>query len=398
MKILSVNNTADLYGSSRCMERVFGRFALEGHEVHAVLPEPGPLVDLLEAKGVIVHIHRGISIFERKHLRSVGSALKFLLFFPVSVLRLAFLAIRYRIDVFHTNSVVLTSPAVAALLTGRPHVWHIREMLDEFGGLWKPYQRFVSMFSTSIVAISECTRDQFAPSLRGKVRVIYDGLDESVAKVTPANRDAFRRGFPADKLLVGVVGRIKWLRKGQEILVRAAALLKDRHPEVQYVFVGSAAPGNEEHEVRLRELISSSGLDKDITLVGDTDDPLSVFAALDIAVVPPVRPEAFGCVVIEAMSAGTPVVGSRGGGIAEQIVDGVSGFLFTPGDERALADALDRLLSDPALRERMAAEGLRRVRDDFSLETTYRSMAALFEQVTGTGLHVPLQRSPFPEP
>jgi glycosyltransferase involved in cell wall biosynthesis len=126
--------------------------------------------------------------------------------------------------------------------------------------------------------------------------------------------------------------------------------------------------------------------------VGDIPDPISVVAALDVAVVPSVQPEPFGCVVIEAMAAGTPVVGSRCGGIAEQIVHEVSGLLFVPGDAQALANALERLLDDPTLRRRMAEGGFRRVRTMFPLESTYRHMAILLAQVAGPGLDVSLGR------
>src|ERR1700730_7354848 len=386
MNILSVNNTVDLYGASRCMERVFGRFAEDGHEVHAVLPENGPLVGLLEAKGVHVHIHHCLSIFDRSQVGSFGACLRFLVLFPVSVIQLVILTLRFHIDVIHTNTGVLPSSAVAALITGRPHVWHVRELFGEFGRLWKPYQRYISLLSTAVVAISRCTRDQFDPALRSKVKVIHDGLDDTVARVNSGRRDAFRSSFPAEKLLVGVVGRIKWHRKGQEVLVRAAGLLKKRHPQVHYVLVGSAAPGNQEHETRLRQLIAASGLESEFTLVGDTQDPISVFAALDVAVVPSVQPEPFGCVVIEAMAAGIPVVGSHCGGIAEQIVDGASGLLFPPGDSAALANALERLLNDSILRKQMAEEGFNRVRTAFPLESTYRHMASLFDQIAAPEL------------
>jgi glycosyltransferase involved in cell wall biosynthesis len=395
MNILSVNNTADIYGASRCMERVLGRFAERGHKVHAVVPEHGPLVELLEAKGVRVHIHSGLPIFDRSQVSSWWACLRSLVLFPISVIRLAILALRFRIDVIHTNTLVMPSPAVAALITGRPHVWHVRELMGEFGRLWKLYQRYVSVLSSAVVAISNCTRDQFDHAPRNKVQVIYDGLDGTVARVEPVRRDAFRSSFPCGKLLVGVVGRIKWHRKGQEVLVRAAALLKERHPQIHYVLVGSPAPGNQEHEARLRALIAASGLENEFTLAGDIDDPISLFAALDIAVVPSVQPEPFGCVVIEAMTAGTPVVGSRCGGIAEQIVDGVSGVLFPAGDAVALAHALDRLLNDRTLRNQMAEEGFQRVRSAFSLESTYRHMAALFDRVAAAGLNASLRRDPL---
>jgi glycosyltransferase involved in cell wall biosynthesis len=395
LKILSVNNPVDLYGASRCMERLFGRFAADGHEVHAVLPKNGPLVDVLKAKGVHVHIQASLSIFDRSQVGSFRSCLRFLVLFPVSVIQLALLTLRFHIDVIHANTGVLPSCAVAAFVTGRPHVWHIRELFGEFGQLWKPYQRYISFLSTAVVAISHCTRDQFDPALRSKVQIVYDGLDESIARVDPACRVAFRGSFPAGKLLVGVAGRIKWHRKGQEVLVRAAKLLKEQHPQVHYVLVGSTAPGNQEHETRLRELITASGLENDFTLVGDVQDPISVFAALDVAVVPSVQAEPFGCVVIEAMAAGTPVIGSRCGGIAEQIVDGVSGLLFAPGDAAALADALARLIGDPTLRSQISEEGFHRVRSAFPFENTYRHMAAIFDQVASPGLGSSLRRNPL---
>ncbi len=385
MRILSVNNTADIYGSARCMERVFGRFAQDGHEVHAVLPKHGPLAEHLEQLGVHVHIHRRLAIIERAQFRSVLGILKFLVYYPTSVLWLMALILRLRIHLVHSNVAVMPTPAMAAFFTGRTHVWHVRELLSEFGSLWKPYQYYLYFLSSAIIAISNCTRDQFSVRLRNKVHVIYDGLDLATATPDPSKVQQVRASFSPEKMLVGVVGRIKWHRKGQEVLVRAANLLRDAHPDVHYLVVGSAAPGNEVHEQRLRALISDCGLEDAVTMTGDMHDSASVFAALDVAVVPSVQAEPFGCVVIEAMAAGTPVVGSRNGGIAEQIVDGESGLLFMPGSAEDLAEALDRFLSDPAFRRRTSEAGLYRVRNDFSLESTYRSMAALFAELAGSG-------------
>jgi glycosyltransferase involved in cell wall biosynthesis len=395
MKILSVNNTADIYGASRCMERVFGRFAQDGHEVHAVLPERGPLAELLEARGVSVHIHSRLAVIDRAQFRSIFGILRFLLFFPISVLWLVALILRLRIDLIHTNTIVMPTPALAAFFTGRSHIWHVRELLGEFGWLFKPYQHYIYSLSSAIVAISCCTRDQFSQRLRQKIHVIYDGLDQTAAMPDPARVQEFRNLFSAKPMLVGVVGRIKWHRKGQEVLVRAADLLRSHHPNVHYVVVGSVSPGNEQHEMRLRKLICASGLDNAVTLTGDTNDPASVFAALDVVVVPSIQPEPFGCVVIEAMAAGTPVIGSRCGGIAEQIVDGVSGLLFCPGSAEDLAEALHRFLTDPRFRERAAEEGRRRVRNKFHLESTYRTMAALFDNLAPPQVRIALQDSPL---
>jgi glycosyltransferase involved in cell wall biosynthesis len=381
MKILSINNTADIYGASRCMERVFGRLAQDGHEVHAVLPQAGPLVPMLEARGIRVHLHPGLSIIDRAQIKSIFGLLRFLIGFPLSIFFLVRLIRRMDIDIVHTNTVVMPSPSVAALLTGTPHVWHVRELLHEFGSLWRPYQHCVYRLSSSIIAISACVRDQFAPRFQDKIQVVYDGLDTAAFATDPTRVAALRAQFPPEAQLIGIVGRIKWHRKGQEVLVRAASILHERHPKAHYVFVGSPSPGNEDHETRLRELISTCALDDVVHLLGDTDDPASVFAALDIAVAPPIQPEPFGCIVIESMAVGTPVVGSCAGGIAEQIIPYETGLLFTPGSAEELSRDISLLLNNADLRARMSEAGKRRVKSHFSLEATCGSMARIFDQL-----------------
>jgi glycosyltransferase involved in cell wall biosynthesis len=213
--------------------------------------------------------------------------------------------------------------------------------------------------------------------------VVYNGLDEESAVVNPENVRRFRLSLGSPKLLIGVVGRIKWVRKGQEVLIKAAALLSEKFPDARYVIVGTCAPGNEDHLLRLRALIREKGLEDRIIFTGDLEDLRDVYAAFDVTVVPSVMPEPFGCVVVESMAVGTPVVGSRTGGIPEQIVDGVTGLLFRPGDEVDLSIALSRIMSDEPLRLRMAEASQRRFQNTFRLDAAYRLFAEIIESGNG---------------
>jgi glycosyltransferase involved in cell wall biosynthesis len=130
---------------------------------------------------------------------------------------------------------------------------------------------------------------------------------------------------------------------------------------------------------------SPTELPAGVIALGPTSHP-TVMAAWDramLGVVPSVGAEAFGNVVTEAMSRGRAVVGSRIGGITDIIEDGVSGLLVPPGDEAALAAALDRLIVDPTLRSQLEA-GARRRAARFAAAVVLPRFEALYAAVVAT--------------
>ncbi|HEY6376207.1 MAG TPA: glycosyltransferase family 4 protein, partial [Edaphobacter sp.] len=368
-------------------------FAKDGHDVHVVVPCTGPLVGLLEEKGIKVHIHKNLAIIERTQYASFAGKLMLLCRYPLSTVWLARLILRLKVDLVHTNSGVLPSPALAAKLTGRRHMWHIREFLSEFPSMWKIYQYYMCLLSTKVITISRTVQNQFAAGLQPHCSIVYDGLGEEALTINDAEVARFRSSIGGSYLLVGVVGRIKWVRKGQEVLIKAGALLRDKFPNVRYVIVGSVAPGNEDHLVRLRALIHELRLDKFVVFTGDVEDPRPLYAGFDVTVVPSVQPEPFGCVVMESMAAGTLVVGSRCGGIPEQIIDQKTGLLFTPGDEVDLARALERVMADESLRLEMGRQSRRHFIEMFRMEETYRRMDQVFQGRTDSDRAVPVEDS-----
>lgn len=107
-----------------------------------------------------------------------------------------------------------------------------------------------------------------------------------------------------------------------------------------------------------------------------------LYRDVDIVVVPSLWVEPFGITTLEAMASGLPVVGSRIGGIAETLVDGVTGLHFEAGDAKGLADALRRLLTDPTLRERLGAAGRYRAESEYDWEVVIdRHYTGWFESI-----------------
>jgi glycosyltransferase involved in cell wall biosynthesis len=379
-RVLFVLNSADLYGASRSLVRLVSRLVAAGTESWILLPEEGPLRPMAERAGATVLVDPSITIVTR---RDWGAAGLWRLFsgLPISAFRIARAARRARVDLVHTNTGVIASPALGAWLAGVPHVWHIRDSFLEFQRVWPVYSRYILGFSRRVFAVSRAIADQFPES--DKVVVVHDGFPrDEFAPPDPKSVDLFRARFGlAGRPVVGCVGRIKLVRKGQEHLVEAAALLKRRGVEAKYLVVGSPSPGSEPHLDVLRARIVELGLERDVVFTGELADPRPAYAAMDVFVLPSAQPEPFGGVVLEAMSMGLPVVGTAIGGTREQVLDGVTGFLVPPADPAALADRLEKLLGDAALRAAMGRRGQERVEELFSLDRHAEQVLELYAEI-----------------
>jgi glycosyltransferase involved in cell wall biosynthesis len=187
------------------------------------------------------------------------------------------------------------------------------------------------------------------------------------------------------KNLVGVVGRIKFRRKGQEVFVQAASLLHSKFPDVRFLCIGSPFPGNESHLKNLLELIHELALDDYVQYTGDVEDIKAAIAALDVLVLSSVQPEPFGGVVVEAMALSRAIVATRIGGSVEQVIDGVTGYLVEPGDPKSMAVGIEKLLESPDRRRIFGENGRARFLEKFEFEAFYRNILGLYEQVIANG-------------
>jgi len=380
MKILIVHDPPDLYGASRSMLRMASRLAGDGHSVLVVLPGDGPLAGKLRGRGVQVIESPRLAVVKRKSARSLGAWIQFGGKFVLSVFEMFRVVGKFQPDLIHSNSSVVLPAGVVARFRRIPHVWHIREIFSDFPRLWSFYQWYIAVFSDRIVCVSQAVADQFNARIRArKVVVLHDGFPaDEFPVVSAAEVQAFRTRYDLNgNLLIGLVGRIKIGRKGQDVLLDAAARLKARFPGTRFMFIGSPFPGNEDHLVRLRGLITEKNMNKEVIYTGDIDDVKTAYAALDISVQSSVLPEAFSGVVVESMAMGRPVIASRGGGTEEQIEDGITGILVDPGNPEQLAAALEKLQTDPALRARLGANGRKKFCEEYEFEIFYSKLRIL---------------------
>jgi glycosyltransferase involved in cell wall biosynthesis len=384
LNILFAHNNADLYGSSRSMLRLSSRLIADGHSVSVVLPFDGSLGTEMRALGANVYIQPDLAVFSGRIFKSPMNLLGFIVRFPVSLCRLIRLIRQVKPDVVHSNTSVVLTPGLAARLCRIPHGWHIRENYSEYRSFWRFYQHYMAFCSSAILCVSRSIQEQFAGNIQlTKTHVIHNGFPaEEFKPVEPERIRAFRDRFQlGDARLAGLIGRINTQRQGQNILVDAVGRLNGRYPDVKFLIIGSVFPGNEWQLDELKRQMESLGVQDRMVMTGDVEDIKAAYAALDIVLMVSELPEAFSGVVVEGMAMGKPVIGTDAGGTAEQIVDGETGLLIPPGDAAALADALDRLLSDPEWRGRMGHHGLRRFQSEFEFDAFYRRMSRVYEDL-----------------
>jgi glycosyltransferase involved in cell wall biosynthesis len=181
----------------------------------------------------------------------------------------------------------------------------------------------------------------------------YCGLELPNRQAHPAT--------PEQPLVVGVLGNVS-RRKGTDVFVEAAELVRRELPDVEFKIVGPCPEGPErEWAERLVARAQRSGIRHAVT-----DDPFSELADWDVLVLPS-RSEPLGLVLTEAMAMGLPVVATRIDGPTE-IVTPETGLLVDVDDPRGLAAAIVRLAHDPDGRSRMGAAGRARVAREFTLE------------------------------
>jgi glycosyltransferase involved in cell wall biosynthesis len=131
---------------------------------------------------------------------------------------------------------------------------------------------------------------------------------------------------------------------------------------------------------RFERLYAGGEMDGWVRLLPFRADPERLMAAADVVVFPSTVPHS-ALPVIEAGAMAKPVVASRLGGVEELVEDGVTGILVPPGDPAALADALARMLADPALAGRMGDAGYLRSVERHALDPNLHRLLAVYESV-----------------
>jgi glycosyltransferase involved in cell wall biosynthesis len=242
----------------------------------------------------------------------------------------------------------------------------------------------IRRLSTKIVTVSDWLKNdlvqtaQFPPR---KLRTIYNGVDWKRFDL-PSNSVTKRKelNIGLDEKVVGMVANLRPV-KGYEYFIRAAAIIAKSIPKVRFLIIG-------EEEDKLKKRVTREadalGLTDKVIFLGFREDVPELLRILDLFVLSSIS-EGLSIATIEAMAAGVPVVATKSGGPREVVVDGKTGFLVYPKDEKSLAEKALILLKNRKLATCMGKEAQVQVRTKFSIDVMIRNYQTVYQECLGKG-------------
>lgn len=364
--ILFVHQGHELYGSDRTLiqsvEAVKSRWPEA--RITVLLPEHGALESTLAAIVDDVRV-TDLAILRKSNLNKVRVR------DAVGLLRQASRARRmmHGYDITYINTVVVMDFIFAASTVSRPRIVHVHEIPT--GVARVVFSALLALSRAFVIFNSYATQRSLALPSWQPSAVVWNGTP-AVSAAPPRQGDG--------KLRVLLIGRFNsW--KGQNILLRAVARLTfELRLQLSVRLVGSVFADQLHFAEQLAQFVADEKLEETVRICPFSPCPAQHYAWADVVTVPSIKPEPFGLVAIEAMAFARCVIAAGHGGVAEIVVDGVTGSLVTPGSVDSLASVLAQYICNP---QRAATEG-RAGRERFEREFEESRYKQKIADVVGT--------------
>ena len=316
---------------------------------------------------------------EREITREGGKVIKFSLASknPITMIinfyKLVKIIKKYNINIIHVRS---RAPAWSAYLAAKK--MNI-PFIATFHGTYSIQNKLKNIYNSimikgdKVIAISKFINNHILSNYRvneKNIVTIHRGVDIekfNYSKVSDERLISFvkKLNISDDSYVILLPGRItRW--KGHKLLIEA--IFKLQRPDITCIFVGDLQ-GRNKYLSEIEKLIEKFKLKNNFRIVSNQTDMAAIYKLADVVVSASLEPEAFGRVVAEAQAMGRPTVAVNHGGGPEIIIDGVTGWLFKPGDANDLADKINKALSlNKDDREKMATKAIERARLNFNNE------------------------------
>jgi L-malate glycosyltransferase len=176
-----------------------------------------------------------------------------------------------------------------------------------------------------------------------------------------------------DTFLIGCASALVKV-KGHLSLIEAYKEVLKTNPKLHLLLAGEGV-----FRPELEAYIKTQGLEKNITFLGHIDNVPEFLSGLDLMVMPSLV-EGLGTIVLDSISSGTPVIGSRAGGIPEMIIHEKTGLNFEPGNAQDLQVQLQRMIQDSSLRSQLLNNAQQHIAQNFSLESMVKGNIQVYKK------------------
>ncbi len=383
--VLYLNSSSVIYGAETRLLDILKHLDGDNYHPFVLLPHPGPLDERLKELGVIVmHLEYGFPLNIRDIFKK-EAVLRFLRLNRDFVR----LVRQHDIDIIHANLHINISKFWLAFLILRiPVIVHMRSHF------WLSMsEKFLICKLSKAIFISDFVRQEFYKKRRFNFLmstrpnhnlILHDGIDidhfspmqprpEFIRKELKINSKAF---------VIGIIGAVDKV-KGQDLLLKAVALVIPKHPHVKIIVVGDLyhpSKANIEYRDGLLKIIKDHNLTDHVIFTGIRSDINYFMNEIDLLVQPSER-EALGTSMVEAMACGKPVIGSKVDGIPEVIGDNESGILLDPRTPEAFAEAINFFIENPQEAHKRGLQGRERALRVFNIFTYNKRIQGLYDDV-----------------
>lgn len=371
MNILYIANTTGMYGANNSLIDMIEELKKRRVNVYVVIMHDGDLKRELRKRGIKTYIvpfeTNATADNSLTYQEKIERLVKNIQYLP----RMKEIIDLNHVDIIHSNASNIDFGAITALRYHIPHVFHVREMLFEDYGLKYDFPILSKFFlhkADRIIAISEYVKKK--RELGENSVVIYNGFN--VEKYSISKNSL----FASTKLHILYCGVISH-QKGVMDIVKAVQYLAQRgHDDIELSIVGGENP----YWMKIKKYIERNQLEKYIQYYGYQQDMLEFRKEADVAVMSS-RSEALGRVTIESMLGEVLVIGADCGATSELIQNGVTGYLYEPGNVKQLASLLGSIKKNEVQNAKIVANAKRYALKNFSREYYVDKLISIYEDM-----------------
>ena len=379
-RILYLHAGAEMYGADKVLLELIKGLDRKEFEAHVILPNDGVLVEALRQVGAQVSV-LDYPILRRKYFNPKGIA-DYIRSYNFYAKQIALYAQEHSIDMVHNNTAAVLEGIYLKRKLKLPLIWHVHEIIVKPKAISDFINMLMGRYADKIVTVSQAVANHIkqSPFIKdSQVKVIYNGVDNTV--YYPMDASSIREKFDIaqDALVIGMIGRVNAI-KGQNDFIEAVEPLLEKNEQAVAFLAGGVFPGEEWRLEELDKRIASSSVVSQIHRIDYYDKTSELYNMFDIFVLPSIKPDSLPTVVLEAMACSKPVVGYNNGGIAEMVVDEKSGHLVKPNSPQELSNAISLLLDSSEKREQFGREGYQRQKELFSLDSYIKNFSELYKK------------------